>query len=135
MVVACVGDGGFGMTGQELATAMALRAAPVILVFNNNLYGTIRMHQEKIYPGRPVATALVNPDFAALARAYGAEGFRVETTGQFALAFERAAASGRAAVIELRVDAEVISTRTTLSAVREAALRETAAKQHGHRRM
>jgi acetolactate synthase-1/2/3 large subunit len=121
MVVAFVGDGGFGMTGQELSTALHYGVAPVILVFNNGMYGTIRMHQERTYPGRIIATRLVNPDFAALARAYGAHGETVERTEQFAPAFERSLASGKAAVIELITDPEIISTRTTLSAIRRAA--------------
>jgi acetolactate synthase-1/2/3 large subunit len=94
---------------------------PVILVFNNGMYGTIRMHQERSYPQRTIATRLVNPDFAALARAYGAHGETVERTEQFVPAFERSLASGKAAVIELMTDPEIISTRTTLSAIRQAA--------------
>jgi acetolactate synthase-1/2/3 large subunit len=121
MVVAFVGDGGFGMTGQELATALQYGVAPVILVFNNGMYGTIRMHQERSYPDRTIATRLVNPDFAALARAYGAHGETVERTEEFAPAFERALASGKAAVIELITDPDVISTRTTLGAIRRTA--------------
>jgi acetolactate synthase-1/2/3 large subunit len=120
-VLACVGDGGFGMTGQELATAIQHGAAPIVLLFNNGMYGTIRMHQERAYPGRVIATALRNPDYATLARAYGAYGERVERTEQFAVAFERAVNAGRAALIELCVDAEAISTRTTLSLLREGA--------------
>ncbi|UEM01295.1 thiamine pyrophosphate-binding protein [Skermanella rosea] len=122
MVVSYVGDGGFMMTGQELATAMHTGSAPIILVFNNGMFGTIRMHQEKNYPGRVSATALTNPDFAALAQSYGAFGAAVERTEDFAPAFEAAVASGKAAVIELRMDPEVISTRTTLSALRQQAL-------------
>jgi len=121
MVVAFVGDGGFGMTGQELATALYYGVTPVILVFNNGMYGTIRMHQERSFPDRSIATRLVNPDFAALARAYGAHGETVERTEQFTPAFERSLASGKAAVIELKTDPEIISTRTTLSAIRQAA--------------
>jgi acetolactate synthase-1/2/3 large subunit len=122
LVVSFVGDGGFQMTGQELATAMHAKAAPIILVFNNGIFGTIRMHQEKRYPGRVSATDLTNPDFAALARSYGAFGAAVERTADFAPAFEQAVESGLPAVIELRMDPEVISTRTTLSALRAQAL-------------
>ncbi|EWY36459.1 thiamine pyrophosphate protein [Skermanella stibiiresistens SB22] len=122
MVVGFVGDGGFQMSGQELATAMHTGAAPIILLFNNGMFGTIRMHQEKRYPDRVSATALTNPDFAALAQSYGAFGAVVERTEQFAPAFEAAVASGKAAVIELRMDPEVITTRTTLSALRQQAL-------------
>lgn len=113
-VVTFVGDGGFGMTGQEIATAVAEGLKPIILVFNNACYGTIRMHQEKRFPGRVMATPLVNPDYAALARAHGAFGETVETTAQFKPAFESALASGKVALIEMRYDANIISTRTTL---------------------
>jgi acetolactate synthase I/II/III large subunit len=122
LVVSFVGDGGFQMTGQELATAMHAKAAPIILVFNNGIFGTIRMHQEKRYPGRVSATDLTNPDFAALARSYGAFGAAVERTADFAPVFEQAVESGLPAVIELRMDPEVITTRTTLSALRAQAL-------------
>lgn len=122
LVVSFVGDGGFQMTGQELATAMHAKSAPIILVFNNGIFGTIRMHQEKRYPGRVSATDLTNPDFAALARSYGAFGAAVERTAEFAPVFEQAVESGLPAVIELRMDPEVITTRTTLSALRAQAL-------------
>jgi acetolactate synthase I/II/III large subunit len=125
VVVGFVGDGGFLMTGQELATAMRHGAKPIILVFNNNMYGTIRMHQEKRHPGRVSGTELTNPDFAALARAYGAHGETIARTEEFAPAFERAIGSGKAAVIELRIDPELITTRTTLSAIRTAAEKAT----------
>ena len=94
---------------------------PVILVFNYGMYGTIRMHQERSYPQRTIGTRLVNPDVAALARAYGAHGETVERTEEFVPAFERSLASGKAAVIELVTDPEIISTRTTLSALRQEA--------------
>jgi acetolactate synthase-1/2/3 large subunit len=122
LVVSFVGDGGFQMTGQELATAMHAKSAPIILVFNNGIFGTIRMHQEKRYPGRVSATDLTNPDFAALARSYGAFGAAVERTADFAPVFEQAVESGLPAVIELRMDPEVITTRTTLSVLRAQAL-------------
>ena len=96
---------------------------PVFVVVNNGMYGTIRMHQEREYPGRVHGTDLVNPDFAAYARAFGAHGEIVEKTGEFAPAFERALSAGRAALLELRVDPEAITPRTTLSAIREAALK------------
>jgi acetolactate synthase-1/2/3 large subunit len=110
-VVGFVGDGGFLMSGQEIATAVQHGAAPILIVFNNARYGTIRMHQEREYPGRHIATELVNPDFAALARAYGAHGELVTRTDEFLPAFERAAAAGRAAVIELRTDPDWLTTR------------------------
>ncbi len=121
LVVGFCGDGGFLMTGQELATSLAEGVGPIILLFNNAMYGTIRMHQERRFPGRVVGTALKNPDFVALARAYGAFSARVMRTEEFAPAFEEAAAGKRAAVIELAMDPEIITTRTTLSAIRHQA--------------
>ncbi|MBV9583806.1 MAG: thiamine pyrophosphate-binding protein, partial [Alphaproteobacteria bacterium] len=121
IVVGFCGDGGFMMTGQELATAAAEGSGPIILLFNNAMYGTIRMHQERRFPGRVVGTALKNPDFAALIRAYGGFGAVVARTEEFAPAFEEAVGSGRPAVIELRMDPEMITTRTTLSALRRQA--------------
>jgi acetolactate synthase I/II/III large subunit len=125
-VVCLAGDGEFMMTGQELATAMQYGAAPIILVINNNMYGTIRMHQEREYPGRVSGTDLRNPDFAALARAYGAYGALVERTEEFAPAFEEALKCGTAAVIELRIDPEAITPRQSLSDIRKAALAKRA---------
>jgi acetolactate synthase I/II/III large subunit len=122
LVVGFCGDGGFLMTGQELATSLAQGVGPIILLFNNAMYGTIRMHQERRFPDRVVGTALKNPDFVALARAYGAYAARVARTEDFAPAFEEAAAGNRAAVIELMIDPEVITTRTTLSEIRRQAL-------------
>jgi len=121
-VLAVTGDGDFLMTGQELATAAQYGAPVITLVVNNGMYGTIRMHQEREYPGRISGTELKNPDFAAYARAFGGHGELVETTDQFAPAFERARASGKPAVIELRIDPEAITTSTTLSAIRQKAL-------------
>jgi len=122
-VVAIAGDGEFLMNGQEFATAMQYGAAIVVLVVNNGMYGTIRMHQEREHPGRVSGTDLKNPDFAALARAYGLRGEIVEETRDFEAAFERAWNAKTASVIELRVDPEAITTRTTLSAIRTAALK------------
>jgi len=122
IVVANVGDGGFLMTGQELATAMHHGARPVVLLFDNGMYGTIRMHQERDYPARVSATTLTNPDFAALARSYGAFGATVARTADFAPAFEAALASGTAAVLHLRMDPEQITTRTTITEIRTKAL-------------
>jgi acetolactate synthase I/II/III large subunit len=121
-VLSFSGDGCFLMNGQEIATAIQYGAAPIFFVVNNGMYGTIRMHQEREYPGRVSGTALTNPDFAALARAYGLHGETCERTAEFAPAFERARRSGRAALIELRLNPEAISTRTTLSKIREASL-------------
>src|SRR5262249_11455327 len=99
----------------------------IFLVVNNGMYGTIRMHQEREYPARVYATMLKNPDFAALARAYGAHGEAVDETAAFAPAFERglkaAASSRRAALIEIRVDPQAITTSTTLDAIRARALK------------
>jgi acetolactate synthase-1/2/3 large subunit len=121
LVVGFCGDGGFMMTGQELATAMLEGTGPIILVFNNAMYGTIRMHQERRFPGRVVGTALQNPDFTALARAYGAFGASVTRTEEFAPAFEEAVSRKGPAIIELRTDPELITTRTTLSDIRRHA--------------
>ncbi|MCX7893925.1 MAG: thiamine pyrophosphate-binding protein [Burkholderiales bacterium] len=123
IVVSFSGDGCFLMNGQELATAVQYGANAVFIVVNNGMYGTIRMHQEREYPGRVYGSQLVNPDFAALARAYGAYGELVERTGDFAPAFERAVTAGRPALLELRIDPEAITTRTTLAAIRAAALK------------
>ena len=114
-VVCFVGDGGFLMTGQEMATAIQHGAAPIVLVFNNGMYGTIRMYQERTFPGRVSGTALVNPDFCKLIQAFGGHGEVVETTAQFAPAFRRAMDSGLPSVIELRTDPDQITSRATLS--------------------
>ena len=121
-VVAITGDGDFLMTGQELATAAQYGAPVIALVVNNGMYGTIRMHQEREYPGRISGTELKNPDFAAYARAFGGHGELVEATDQFAPAFERARASGKPALIELRIDPDAITTTSTLSGIRKQAL-------------
>jgi acetolactate synthase-1/2/3 large subunit len=119
-VVNFQGDGCFMMTGQELATAVQYGLPIVTVVVNNGAYGTIRMHQEREYPNRVIGTTLVNPDFAAYARSFGAEGFTVEATEDFAPAFARALESGKPAVIELKTDVEAISVRRTLSEIRDA---------------
>ena len=121
-VVAVAGDGEFLMNGQEFATAVQYGAAIIVLVVNNGMYGTIRMHQEREYPGRVSGSELTNPDFAAYARAFGGHGETVERTADFAPAFQRAAASGKAAIIELRIDPEAIAPSATLSGLRAAAL-------------
>jgi acetolactate synthase I/II/III large subunit len=94
---------------------------PIILVFNNAMYGTIRMHQERRFPGRVVGTSLKNPDFLSLARAYGAFGASIARTEQFAPAFEEAASHTGPAIIELQMDPELITTRTTLTEIRRQA--------------
>jgi acetolactate synthase-1/2/3 large subunit len=122
-VFALCGDGDFLMTGQEIATAAQYGANFVAVVVNNGLYGTIRMHQEREYPGRVYATELRNPDFAAYARAFGGHGETVTRTADFAPAFERASASGKPALVEVKIDPDAISPATTLSAIRERALK------------
>jgi acetolactate synthase-1/2/3 large subunit len=121
-VIAFAGDGDFLMTGQELATAMQYELPIIIVIADNGMYGTIRMHQERHYPARVIGTELRNPDFAALARAYGAFGALVEKTADFTAAFEAALASGKPAVIHLKVDPQAITPATTIDAIRKAAL-------------
>ncbi|MEQ8665820.1 MAG: thiamine pyrophosphate-binding protein [Rhodospirillales bacterium] len=127
-VIAIAGDGDFLMNGQELATAMQYGAAIIVILVNNGMYGTIRMHQEREFPGRPSGTELRNPDFAALARAYGAHGEVVEHTHEFPDAFARAQKSGKPALIELKVDPEAITAVATLSQIREQAIERKKAK-------
>jgi len=114
-VVCLAGDGCFQMTCNELSTAAQHGATPIAIVVNNGRYGTIRMHQEKHYPGRVSGTQLANPDFAALARAYGGHGETVTKTADFPAAFARAQNSGTHAVIELQVSEDALSTTLTLS--------------------
>lgn len=125
-VVCYAGDGCFQMTMQELGTAAQNRLGIVVLVFNNGMWGTIRQHQEREYPGRVFGLSLINPDFAALVRAYGGHGETVARTEDFAPAFERALAFANAesmpALIEVQYDANGITPDTTLTAERDAAL-------------
>jgi acetolactate synthase-1/2/3 large subunit len=116
-VVCFAGDGCFLMHGQEFATAVQYDLPIIAVVVNNGIYGTIRMHQEREYPGRVSGTDLVNPDFAALARAYGGHGETVETTEEFAPAFERARACGKPSIIEVKLDPEAITPTRTLSQI------------------
>ncbi|MGJ7915773.1 thiamine pyrophosphate-binding protein [Massilia sp. LXY-6] len=124
-VLTFAGDGEFMMTGQELATAVQYRAGLILIVFNNNMFGTIRMHQEREYPGRVSGTELHNPDFAALAQAYGGQGEVVEKTADFAPALQRAVAFTNErklpAVIELRYDGNLITPGATLETIRKNA--------------
>jgi acetolactate synthase-1/2/3 large subunit len=117
-VVNFQGDGCFMMTSQELATAVQYALPIVTIVANNGVYGTIRMHQEREYPNRVIGTTLMNPDFAALARSFGADGYTVEATQDFGPAFDSALRSGKPSVIELKLDPEAISPRRTLSEIR-----------------
>ncbi len=117
-VLCIVGDGGFLMTGQEIATAFHHGVAPIILVFNNRMYGTIRMYQERAYPERISGTELTNPDFARFIEAFGGHGEVVERTEELVPAYRRAVASGRPALIELRTDPEQVTNRATIAELR-----------------
>jgi acetolactate synthase I/II/III large subunit len=117
-VICFSGDGDFLMCGQELATAVQFELPIIVVVVDNGMYGTIRMHQERQFPGRVVGTDLVNPDFGAYARAFGAHGENVERTADFPDALDRALAAGVPALVSLRVDPEAITYRATLSAIR-----------------
>lgn len=122
-VVAFAGDGCFMMNGQEFATAVQYGIPLIVIVVDNSMYGTIRMHQERDYPNRISSTMLKNPDFKAYAQAFGGHGERVETTEEFAPAFERALASGKPAIVHCLIDPEAITPARTLSQIREEALR------------
>jgi len=122
MVVSFSGDGCFMMCGQELATAVQYGLKPIFVIVNNAMYGTIRMHQERHYPERIIATDLVNPDFVGYAKAFGAHGELVERTEDFEPAFERAVAAGRAALLELKLDPQALTPRQTLDQIRLASL-------------
>lgn len=121
VVVNIAGDGDFLMNGQEFATAVQYGIPVIIAVIDNGMYGTIRMHQEREYPARISATALVNPDFAAYATAFGGHGERIERTEEFAPAFERALASGKPAILHCLTDPEALTPGRTLSEIRAAA--------------
>jgi acetolactate synthase-1/2/3 large subunit len=118
MVLSWNGDGCYLMNGQELATAVQYGLAVIFVVIDNGMYGTIRMHQERNYPARVSGTDLVNPDFAALARAYGAHGETVMRTEEFAPAFERAAKAGTPALIHVRIDPQALTMSASLDALR-----------------
>jgi len=121
-VVCFAGDGDFQMNCQELATAKQAGAQPIVLILNNGIYGTIRAHQERNYPGRVSGTTMDNPDFVALAKAYGFHAERVERTEDFPAAFARARASRSGAVLDLDISPEALTPRQTLSQMRAAAL-------------
>lgn len=129
-VVNFAGDGDFLMNGQELATAVQFQSGVLFIVFNNGTYGTIRMHQEREFPARVSGTSLHNPDFAALAKAYGAHGEAVDTTEDFVVALGRArahiASTGMPALIELRYDADLITPNASLESIRNTALKAKA---------
>jgi len=121
-VVSFSGDGCFLMNGQEFATAVQHGANVVFIVVDNGMYGTIRMHQEREYPTRVHGTELKNPDFAAYARAFGGHGETVERTADFEAAFERALGAGKPSIIHVKTDAEAITSRITMTKLREQAL-------------
>ena len=122
-VISFSGDGDFLMNGQEFATAVQYGLPILVILIDNGLYGTIRMHQEREFPGRVIASQLRNPDFAAYARAFGGHGETVEETAEFLPAFERALASGAPSIIHVKIDPEAITPTTTLGAIRAAALK------------
>lgn len=124
-VVCFAGDGCFLMHGQEFATAVQYNLPIVVLIYDNGMYGTIRMHQEREYPGRVSATQLQNPDFAAYAKAFGGHGERVESNEEFAPAYERAIASGKPAIIHCLIDPEAITPSSTLTQIRQASQQKT----------
>ncbi|MGN6819719.1 MAG: thiamine pyrophosphate-binding protein [Sphingomonas sp.] len=121
IVLTIAGDGDFLMNGQEFATAVHHDIPLMVVLIDNGIYGTIRMHQERTFPGRVSATNLTNPDFAALARAYGGHGETVTTTAEFAPAFERALASGKPAILHCHLDTQAITPTATLDGLRAAA--------------
>ncbi len=121
-VVCVAGDGDFMMTGNDFATAVQYGLNVIVVLWDNGTYGTIRMHQEREYPGRVVGTELKNPDFVAYAKAFGGFGILVEKTADFAAAFAAAQKSGKPSIIHLKVDAEPLTPGMSLSAIREKAL-------------
>ena len=123
VVFTMAGDGDFMMNGQELATAAQYGARSIIVLLNNGMFGTIRMHQEREYPRNVTGTALRNPDFAALAQAYGYVGVKISRTEEFEAQLLAALERGQGTLIEVALDPEVITTRGTLSAITEAALK------------
>jgi acetolactate synthase-1/2/3 large subunit len=123
-VVCFAGDGDFLMTGQELATAAQYDAGIVVLLFDNGMYGTIRMHQEREYPGRVLGSALANPDFAKYCESFGGLGLRVESNAQFAPALEQALVFAqrerRPALVHMKIDPQAITPNLTLEQIRQA---------------
>jgi acetolactate synthase-1/2/3 large subunit len=132
-VVCIAGDGDFLMTGQDFATAVQFALPVIVVIADNGLYGTIRMHQERDYPGRVIATALKNPDFSAYAKAFGGFGVLVENTADFPAAFAAARESGMPSIIHLKIDPEVITPTATLTGIREKALAGGGGKSGAHR--
>jgi acetolactate synthase-1/2/3 large subunit len=130
-VVCLAGDGDFLMNGQEFATAVQYDLPFTTIIVDNGMYGTIRMHQEREYPGRVSATELRNPDFAAYARAFGGFGVSVERTEDFPAAFKAAQASGKPALVWLKIDSDAITPMTTLSKIRAKALADKSLAEKG----
>jgi len=128
-VICVAGDGDFLMNGQEFATAVQYNLPFITIIADNGMYGTIRMHQEREYPGRVSATDLRNPDFADYARAFGGFGISVERTEDFPAAFKEAVASGKPAIVRLAIDPEALTPGMTLSKIREKSLAEKAIEQ------
>jgi acetolactate synthase-1/2/3 large subunit len=122
LIVSINGDGDFLMNGQEFATAVQYELPIVVIVCDNASYGTIRMHQERHFPGRVIATDLRNPDFAAYARAFGGFGVTVEKTADFTSAFEAARASRLPAIVHVKMDPDRTTPTASLAAIRKAAL-------------
>jgi acetolactate synthase-1/2/3 large subunit len=125
MVISWNGDGCYQMNGQELATAVQYGLAVVFVIIDNGMYGTIRMHQERTYPARVSGTELRNPDFAALARAYGAHGETVLRTDEFAPAFERAVATGGPAIVHVKIDPQALTMGASLDQLRAQGARRS----------
>ncbi len=121
-VVCVAGDGDFLMTGQDFATAVQYGLPLIVVISDNGVYGTIRMHQEREYPGRVVATALTNPDFVAYAKAFGGFGIGVDKTADFPAAFAAAKASGKPSIIRLKIDPEASTPMATLAGIRAKSL-------------
>ena len=132
-VVCIAGDGDFLMTGQDFATAVQYQVPVIVVIADNSLYGTIRMHQERDYPGRVVATELKNPDFVAYAKAFGGFGMPVEKTADFPAAFAAAQKSGLPSIIHLKIDPEAITPTATLAGIREKSLAGGGDKTGTHR--
>jgi acetolactate synthase-1/2/3 large subunit len=132
-VVCIAGDGDFLMTGQDFATAVQYELPVIVVLADNANYGTIRMHQEREYPGRVIATALRNPDFVAYAMAFGGYGALVQKTSDFPSAFAQAVATGKPSIIHLKVDLDAITPGATLASIRDKALAGSRAKGGTHR--
>jgi acetolactate synthase-1/2/3 large subunit len=124
LILSVNGDGDFLMSGQEFAIAVQYRLPIIVVVCDNGMYGTIRMHQEREFPGRISATELHNPDFDAYARAFGGFGALVKKTSDFPAAFAAARVSGLPSIIHLKIDSDAILPAATLSGIREGALKQ-----------